>query len=207
MQNLPFILASSSTYRQKQLMSLGIQAEAIAPYINESPLTGESPQHLAERLAQEKADKIAGQYPNHIVIAGDQVASVEDPAGKQVVLGKPHTFDAAVAQLSMCSGKKVTFYSALSVMCNAKGKQLTGCDTTDVWFNLLSQEQIVAYLKCEQPYDCAGSFKSEGKGILLFQRITSRDPNALIGLPCMLLRDMLEAFGIDLLLLSTQTAE
>ncbi|MBU2976709.1 Maf family nucleotide pyrophosphatase [Alteromonas sp. C1M14] len=207
MQSYPFILASSSSYRLKQLSTLGIQAKAIAPEINETPLTGESPQHLSERLAQEKAEKIASQYPNHIIIAGDQVASVTDKTGKQILLGKPHTFEAAVSQLSLCSGQHVTFHSALSVMCYAKGKQITSSEVTDVWFNTLTAQHISAYLECEEPYDCAGSFKSEGKGILLFQRISSRDPNALIGVPCLLLRDMLEAFGVDLLLLATRSSE
>ncbi|OFC72615.1 Maf family protein [Alteromonas confluentis] len=201
-----FILASSSKYRQAQFASLGISAEAIAPDIDEAAHDNELPQALAERLASAKAAKIAGQHADSIIIASDQVAvvCVHD---KLHQLGKPGSFDKARQQLQMCSGRCVTFYSALTVHHAQTKKVITDTDVTQVWFRELSDAQINAYLHNEQPYDCAGSFKSEGKGVLLFERIDSRDPNALIGLPVMLLRDMLAEFNIDLLTLATSMSQ
>lgn len=199
----PFILASSSRYRQSQMAALGINAKCISPNIDEQRKHGETPEALATRLAGEKATKVAFSHPNTLVIGSDQVASLTDDNGETVILGKPHHFEAAMEQLTLCSGKTVTFHTALSLVQQSVNKQYTAIDTTTVYFKTLTTQHITQYLRCETPYDCAGSFKSEGKGVLLFDRIDSRDPQALIGLPVMLLRDMLSEFDIDLLALAT----
>lgn len=192
------ILASSSSYRQQQLASLGIQTDAIAPDIDETPLSDEKPEALALRLASEKAKKIAYEHPSSLVIGADQVAVVSDGIHEHI-LGKPENFENAVTQLTRCSGRRVDFYSAVSVCHQDSDKQVTRTETTTVTFLTLREEEIHAYLRTETPYDCAGSFKSEGRGVLLFDNIQSRDPNALIGLPLMLLRDLLSEFDISLL--------
>lgn len=195
---MQLILASSSSYRQQQLASLGIHTEAIAPCIDESPLKDETPVELASRLASEKARKVAGKHPSALVIGADQVAVVGDKSD-EVLLGKPGNYERAVEQLTLCSGKKVNFYSAVSVCHAASNKQVTRIETTTVTFCELSEHAIEHYILTETPYDCAGSFKSEGRGVLLFDNIQSRDPNALIGLPLMLLRDLLSEFDVSLL--------
>lgn len=192
------ILASSSSYRQQQLASLGILTDAIAPDIDETPLSDEKPEALALRLASEKAQKIAGKHSSSVVIGADQVAVVNDGTHEHI-LGKPGNFENAVTQLTRCSGKRVDFYSAVSVCHKDSDKQVTRTETTTVTFLTLREEEIHAYLHAEKPFDCAGSFKSEGRGVLLFDNIQSRDPNALIGLPLMLLRDLLNEFDISLL--------
>lgn len=201
-----FILASSSKYRQAQFAALGIQAEAVAPDIDESAHPHELPQELAERLACAKSIKVASGCTDSIVIASDQVAvvCVDDTLHQ---LSKPGTFENAREQLRLCSGRCVTFYSALTVYDTRTDKSVTDTDITQVWFRELNDAHIEAYLHDEQPYDCAGSFKSEGKGVLLFERINSRDPNALIGLPVMLLRDLLAQLDIDLLTLATSVSQ
>ncbi|MEW9798694.1 Maf family protein [Alteromonas sp. CYL-A6] len=200
----PLILASSSRYRQGLLANLGIKVTCIAPDIDETPHPDEDPKALSQRLAFEKAAKIAKQHPDAIVIGSDQVALIDGTSPPQV-LGKPHTYDNAVSQLTMCSGRTVSFFTALSVICHNENVACTGAETTNVIFRSLSNSDIERYIKAETPYDCAGSFKSEGLGILLFERIDSRDPNALIGLPVMLLRDILASeLEIDLLKLATE---
>lgn len=201
MLSTSIILASSSSYRRAQLKALGLTIPGIAPNIDETPLSDEHPESLARRLAEQKAAHIAEQYPQAVVIGSDQVACVETDDGMQL-LGKPHTKDKAFKQLTLCSGKKVLFYTGLS-LCKHNQRTLTHCETVEVQFRSLSPSQIDAYLDREQPFDCAGSFKSEGLGVLLFEHIHSRDPNTLIGLPVMLLRDMLADFDIDLLALAT----
>ncbi|MEC8229507.1 MAG: Maf family protein [Pseudomonadota bacterium] len=192
------ILASSSRYRLAQLANIGLQLPGISPSIDETPRDSEAPEALACRLAQSKAEQIAADYPDAVVIGGDQVAAVTDATGKLHTLGKPGNLPNAIEQLTLCSGNTVTFYTALSLVHNAKHATLTECETVKVTFKKLTEAQIERYLLSEQPYDCAGSFKSEGKGVLLFERIESRDPNTLIGMPVMLLRDMLAKWQIDL---------
>lgn len=217
------VLASSSKYRQQLLANIGIHAESSAPDIDESPLPDESPLALCKRLASEKAKKIALQHPGKIVIGSDQVASVEIE-DRKVILGKPGTVENAVEQLKMCQGKAVYFYTALSLcqsllnttssamdnppvnLATSKINSVTRAEETCVYFRTHSESQLRRYVECEMPLDCAGSFKCEGMGILLFERITSRDPNTLIGLPVMLLHNMLDRhFNIDLLDLATET--
>ncbi len=197
------ILASGSPYRQKQLADLGIRATSIAPDIDETPKRDESPVDLCQRLADAKAGKIAQVHPDAVVIGCDQVALIENSV-PAVVLGKPHSHDNAVRQLSQCSGRTVSFYTAVSLHCKTKHLRDTRTECTRVTFRTLRPQDIERYLRTETPYDCAGSFKSEGRGVLLFDRIECRDPNALIGLPLMLLRDMLDEHAqIDLLAMAT----
>lgn len=202
-QNL--ILASSSTYRIAQLASVGVTVRAISPDIDETPLPDESPQLLAERLAFAKAQKIAEQFPQAIVIGSDQTACVEVD-GEPVVLGKPGNFAKAKSQLTLCQGQTASFYSALCVYRNSPEQVCVSTELTQVRFRALSEQDIVSYLKSEHPYDCAGSFKAEGRGILLFDSLHSRDPNALIGMPLILLRELLAKFDVDLLKEATQAS-
>ena len=197
------ILASSSKYRRQQLASIGIKTDAIAPNIDETPFSNELPEQLALRLAKQKAEFVAQQHPNALVIGSDQVACV-NLNGHPSIMGKPGGYENAKQQLIQCSGKSVEFYTAVSVQQAGVNKALTSVEKTTVSFRALSEDQIRQYLLAETPYDCAGSFKSEGLGILLFDSITSRDPNALIGLPLMLLRDLLAEFDVDLLTLASQ---
>jgi len=205
-----FILASSSKYRQQLLSNVGINVDTFSPAIDETPKPNESPVALSKRLATEKAKKVAQQFPQHIVIGSDQVAVVETDDGTQV-LGKPGTVDNALKQLKLCQGKLVNFYTSLSLcQFNQHNKlpaiSVTRVEETNVHFRTHSEQQLRAYINKEMPLDCAGSFKCEGIGVLLFERISSRDPNTLIGLPVMLLHNMLDKhFGIDLLNIATET--
>ena len=146
-----------------------------------------------------KARAVAANYPDAVIIGGDQVATVTDKAGQAHILGKPGTLDKAIEQLELCSGNKVRFITALSLVHQAQQREQTRFEDVYVTFSELSDSVIERYLLKEQPYDCAGSFKAEGAGVLLFDRIESRDPNTLIGLPVMLLRDMLADWQINLL--------
>lgn len=199
MTALRIILASSSVYRRAQLANIGFDVPGISPNIDETALPTESPKALAERLALEKASAVAEDYPDAIIIGSDQVASVTDNNGKMHILGKPGTLDKAIEQLCLCSGNKVCFITAISLVHNASGRMQTQSEEVWVTFLPLTESVIERYLLKEQPYDCAGSFKAEGAGVLLFEKIESRDPNTLIGLPVMLLRDMLANWEISLL--------
>ncbi|MDC8831275.1 Maf family protein [Alteromonas gilva] len=193
------ILASSSAYRRAQLNNIGFDVPGISPDIDETPGEGELPRPLACRLSLQKAQAVARDYPDSIVIGSDQVATVTDPAGTQHILGKPGTLAKAIEQLRLCSGNSVRFITALSLVHLAEGQQQTAAEEVVVTFSSLSDAMIERYLLKEQPYDCAGSFKAEGAGVLLFERIESRDPNTLIGMPVMLLRDMLANWQLNLL--------
>lgn len=193
------ILASSSAYRRAQLASIGFQVPGISPNIDETAKPGEAPQELACRLSLEKARTVGNDYPEAVIIGGDQVATVTDQSGQAHLLGKPGTLDKAMEQLRLCSGNKVRFVTALSLVHVAQQREQTRYEDVYVTFSTLSDSVIERYLLKEQPYDCAGSFKVEGAGVLLFDCIESRDPNTLIGLPVMLLRDMLASWKISLL--------
>lgn len=190
------ILGSSSRYRQALLARLHIQADSIAPDIDESPHIGESPEQLALRLAIEKADsvkqKVARLEQYHhttpTIIGSDQVASL----GQQL-LGKPGNHEKACQQLQQQSGQRVVFYTALCVQ--QGDRSLTDVVTTTVDFRSLTSDEITQYITLEQPLDCAGSFKSEGLGITLFNRISSDDPSALVGLPLIRTTQFLREFG------------
>ena len=197
------ILASSSKYRKAQLNALGLTVETHSPDIDESAYASEAPKALACRLASQKAQKVGKSYPGTLTLGSDQVA-VLNQHGKSVTLGKPGTRKNAIAQLSMCQGNIVTFYSALAVYRADSDITLVDADVTHVQFRTLSEKEITDYVDAEQPLDCAGSFKCEGLGVLLFEKIEGRDPNSLIGLPVMLLREMLAQCDVDLLHLATQ---
>jgi septum formation protein len=190
---LPLVLASSSPYRRQLLSRLGIPFFAVSPDIDERPLVGENPEALALRLAQQKAEALAAAYPRHWIIGSDQVAVL---AGKP--LGKPGNLAQATAQLRASSGTRVDFITALCLLNSASGEKLSDQDCTSVYFRELQDDEIARYLAAEQPFDCAGSFKAEGLGITLFDKITSDDPAALIGLPLIKLAGMLRAMGANL---------
>ena len=193
------ILASSSQYRMALLQKLGLTFSCHAANINESARKNESAATLALRLSIEKAQAIAAQ--NNInntdswIIGSDQVASLN---GQR--LGKPGNHQQARAQLKIQSGQTVSFHTGLCLYHARSGKLLRTVDSTKVHFKHLNDEQIEGYLLKDQPYDCAGSFKSEGLGIALFQRIESNDPNSLIGLPLLILSEWLKEIGMDPLL-------
>ena len=187
------VLASTSRYRRELLARLGIPFEIAAPGADESPLTGETPQLLALRLACAKAQAVRSAYPDALIIGSDQVAMVGT-----TLLNKPGTHARAVEQLMLMSGKPVTFYTALCLL-NARTLR---CQSAIVPITVHMREfgidQIQRYLRAEQPYDCAGSARIEGLGIALVARLEGDDPNALIGLPLIRLCDMLKNEGIEL---------
>ncbi len=186
------ILASSSTYRKELLERLRLPFLAIAPDIDESAFTQETPIQAALRLAQEKAEAIAARHPGYIVIGSDQVATLQ---GEHI--GKPGNHENALAQLLKMRGEEVIFHSALCVIDNrmplanhTQQIQIENCQTL-VRFRNLSKQELDAYLRIETPYDCAGSAKNEGLGIALIEKIQSDDPTALTGLPLIALTSML----------------
>ena len=181
------ILASSSPYRQELLARLGLPFDAISPEIDESPLDGELPQETALRLAQLKAKKVAESHPDALVIGCDQVATLDG-----IQHGKPMIHENAVKQLQYQRGRRVTFHSALCLY-NALTKHMQAeVVPYDVEFRNLTDAQIENYLRIEEPYNCAGSAKSEGLGIAVIASMTGSDPNALIGLPLIKLITMLQ---------------
>jgi len=180
------VLASTSIYRRELLQKLQLPFETAAPKVDETPLEGESAGETSLRLAQQKARAVARDYPNALIIGSDQVALLE---GQQ--LGKPLTHDRAFAQLQAMRGKTTVFYTALALFNSRTGHMQTGVEETHVTLRQLSDTEIEHYLRKEQPYHCAGSAKSEGLGITLINRMSGNDPNALIGLPLILLCDML----------------
>ncbi|TDS96668.1 MAF protein [Rahnella sp. BIGb0236] len=189
------LLASTSRYRKALLDKTGLVFSCAAPDIDESPQPDEQPDALVKRLAFAKASVLAVACPEHLIIGSDQVCVIN---GK--ITGKPHTFDNAFRQLRAASGKTVTFYTGLSLYNSETQTAQTLCETFDVSFRPLSDDEITGYLHREQPYDCAGSFKCEGLGITLFDRLTGRDPNTLIGLPLIALLSLLREHGINPLL-------
>ncbi|HDR2158531.1 TPA: septum formation inhibitor Maf [Enterobacter cancerogenus] len=180
------VLGSTSSYRRMLLEKLGIPFECAAPAVDETPQPGESPRHLVTRLAQEKAQSLAARYPAHLIIGSDQVCVLDG-----VITGKPHTEENAIQQLLRARGNIVTFYTGLALYNSANGHLQTECEPFDVHFRHLSEQEIVDYVRKERPLNCAGSFKSEGLGIALFERLEGRDPNTLVGLPLIALSQML----------------
>jgi len=184
------VLASGSVYRRKLLKKLRLEFITCSSQVDETPLPDEIPAALALRLSIAKAQAISTAYPEHLIIGSDQVAALD----KQL-LGKPGNFERAVQQLTAQSGKKVTFYTGLCVLDSASNRYLTDIDICNVYFKKLDIEQIRRYLNTDEPFDCAGSFKSEEYGISLFEKIDGDDPNALIGLPLIKLIGLLNRFG------------
>lgn len=188
------ILGSSSRYRKELLSRLHIPFEVAAPEVDETPNSHEAPKDLALRLALAKARAVAHQYPEAVVIGSDQVADLDG-----LPLGKPGNHANAVLQLQRMRGKTVIFQTALSVICLATGFEQTDLAAVRVTFRDLTDDEIESYLKAEEPYDCAGSAKSEGLGIALLAAIDNDDPTALVGLPLIRTCHMLRAAGVKLL--------
>ena len=187
------VLASTSRYRRELLERLRLPFDVARPQVDETALPGESPHALAIRLALAKALAIAGQHSGDVwALGSDQVADVDGHA-----LGKPGGREAAIAQLRAMSGRTVRFHTALC-LAHADGRMHADIDLTEVRFRGLSDPEIERYVDAEQPFDCAGSFKSEGFGITLFERIDNRDPTALIGLPLIATCGLLRKAGFEL---------
>lgn len=191
---MKLILASTSPYRRELLGRLGLAFETAAPAVDEARLAEESPTQLVRRLSEAKARAVAATRPDALVIGSDQVAVLD---GK--ILGKPGDHANAVKQLRAASGKQVTFMTGLCLCNGATGQIQVDQVPFEVEFRALTPQQIENYLQREQPYNCAGSFKSEGLGVSLFRRMTGDDPSALIGLPLIRLIDMLEREGVSVL--------
>jgi len=190
----PLILASTSPYRRELLQRLRLPFEVVSPEVDETPLSGETPQALAQRLALAKAHAVAARFPEAVVIGSDQVADLDGEP-----LGKPGDHVRAIAQLQRMRGRTLIFQTAVAVVCSASGFSAHDIAPVRVTFRQLSDEAIEAYLRAETPYDCAGSAKSEGLGIALLDAIDSDDPTALIGLPLIRTCRMLRAAGVALL--------
>ena len=190
----PLILGSTSRYRKELLARLRIPFETAAPDVDETPHINESPKNLALRLALAKARAVALKHPDAVVIGSDQVADLDGTP-----LGKPGNHTNAILQLQRMRGKTVVFQTALSVVCIATGYERTDLAEVKVKFRDLSDAEIETYLRAEEPYDCAGSAKSEGLGIALLDAIDNDDPTALIGLPLIRTCQMLREAGVKLL--------
>ena len=188
------ILASTSRYRRELLERLRVPFEVRASDVDETPLAGEAPAALAQRLALAKAAAVAALAPKAVVIGSDQVA---DLAGTPI--GKPITHERAVAQLRLMRGRSVVFHTAVAVLCAAKKYSGAALVPVTVRFRDLSDAEIEHYLRTEQPYDCAGSAKCETLGIALLEAIESDDPTALVGLPLIRTSALLREAGIDVL--------
>lgn len=188
---LPLVLASSSPYRRELLARLHQPFSWAAPAIDETPQPGESAETLVRRLAEAKARALSDTHPTHLIIGSDQVAVLGDR-----ILGKPHDFERASQQLLAASGASVTFLTGLALLNSASGHCQVDVVPFTVHFRQLSEEQIGRYLKTEQPYDCAGSFKAEGLGVSLFRSTEGGDGTSLVGLPLIRLVQMLDREGI-----------
>lgn len=189
----PIVLGSSSIFRKQMLEKLQLPFIQHSPDIDESPLNDETPPQMIERLSLLKAQEVAKAHPDKIIIASDQCATFNNQP-----IGKPHTHENAVKQLKDFSGNAIVFYTGLVVIDPRDKKIYQTLDVTTVNFRKLSDATIENYLLGEQPYQCAGSFKSEGLGITMFHSIESKDPNALIGLPLIDLTTIFAEMGITL---------
>lgn len=188
------ILASTSRYRRELMERLTLRFDTHAPNVDETPLPDERPVDLARRLALAKAQTVAEQYPDAWVIGSDQVADLNG-----ISLGKPGTHDRAVQQLRRMSGHRVVFQTAVAVVQQAHAFAAVEVIPVEVVFRTLSDVEIETYLRLDQPYDCAGSARSEGLGVTLLERMTSDDPTALIGLPLIATCHLLRQAGLDVL--------
>ena len=195
------ILGSTSPYRRELLQRLQIPFEVASPDVDETPFAAEAPDQLAQRLALAKARAVASVFPHAVVIGSDQVADLHGTP-----LGKPGNHERASAQLRQMRGQTVLFQTAVAVVCLESGFEACETAVVKVAFRDLTDDEIENYLRIEQPYDCAGSAKSEGLGITLLASIESDDPTALIGLPLIRTCKMISAAGIDLLSKRSATA-
>jgi septum formation protein len=189
----PLILASTSKYRAALLDRFGLTFEALNPVVDENELTRETPAQRAARLADAKAEALARQFPEAVVIGGDQVASA-----KGAILHKPGIAENCHAQLRFLSGSTAEFHTACAVRCVAADLKLSHVDNTRVHFRALDDAEIARYVERERPLDCAGGFKAEALGITLFERMDSEDPTAIVGLPLIWLAGALRTAGYSL---------
>ena len=187
------VLGSTSPFRRELLEKLDLPFATDAPQTDETAIPGETPADLVRRLASAKAHDVGARHPDALIIGSDQVACID---GK--ILGKPGDRDTAIRQLSAAAGKTVTFYTGLCLLNMTNGQEQLAVEPFEVQFRPLSDAQIERYVDREQPFNCAGSFKSEGLGITLFSALHGRDPNTLVGLPLILLVEMLDRQGISL---------
>jgi septum formation protein len=188
------VLASTSPFRKAVLEKLHVPFETMSPDVDEIMLPGESPEQLVARLSEAKARAVAPHFTDALIIGSDQVAVVDGQ-----ILSKPGVHEKAVAQLKRASGKRVSFLTGLCLLNTKSNRAQVDVVPFNVIFRQLSEVQIENYLRKEQPYNCAGSFKSEGLGIALFERLEGSDPNTLIGLPLIRLITMLESEGYPIL--------
>lgn len=186
------ILGSTSRYRRDLLARLRMPFDVVAPHVDETPRPGEAPRDLALRLALEKAREVAARHPAAVVIGSDQVA---DLGGEPI--GKPGSHERAVEQLRRMSGRTLVFHTAVAVVCRARSFEGAELAPVQVVVRELTLAEIEHYLRLEQPYDCAGSAKSETLGIALLSAIESDDPTALVGLPLIRTCQLLRAAGLD----------
>ncbi len=189
---LPLLLASSSPYRRELLERLRLPFSWASPDIDEQRQDDEPAVDLVRRLARQKAEALAGSHPGHLIIGSDQVAALDGQ-----IIGKPHTFEKAREQLLAASGRQVSFLTGLALLNSETGHCQVDCVPFTVTRRQLEPAQIERYLRTEQPYDCAGSFKAEGLGVSLFQSTEGPDATSLIGLPLIRLVDMLLAEGVQ----------
>lgn len=193
-ENQPtLVLASTSPFRKELLAKLNLPFITCSPAIDEDALTGETTQQLVVRLAEEKAKAVSDNYSNALIIGSDQVATINGN-----IIGKPGNRREAIKQLTSASGQRITFYTGLCLYNSLTQQSQLCCEPFHVHFRELIQPQIERYLDIEQPFNCAGSFKSEGLGIILFRKLEGDDPNALIGLPLIRLVDMLANEGVSI---------
>ena len=190
------VLGSTSRYRRELLERLRLPFETASPEVDETPLPGEAPAALSERLALAKAREVAARHPEAVVIGSDQVAELDGQP-----IGKPGNHEGAAAQLRAMSGRSVVFHTAVAVLRPAAGYERMLRVPVTVRFRVLSDAEIEAYLRAEQPFDCAGSAKCEALGIALLDAIESDDPTALIGLPLIATARLLREAGLDALAL------
>jgi|SRR5690554_1298252 len=188
----PLLLASSSPFRKELLQRLNLPFETANPDIDETAFATESPIELVQRLAHAKAAALANRFSHHLIIGSDQIAVFNNQ-----ILGKPHTEENAFKQLQSFSGSKVMFYTGLSVYDSLENKHITTVARYAVYFRILTASEIHTYIRKEQPLQCAGSFKSEGLGVCLFERMEGDDPTSLIGLPLIQLCNILREFGVS----------
>ncbi|WEM41375.1 Maf family protein [Photobacterium sp. DA100] len=190
----PLLLASTSPFRQSLLQKLGLPFTTAKPDADETPQPNEPAEQLVTRLAKAKALACADEHGDHLIIGSDQVCVID---GK--IIGKPHTAENACRQLKAASGQTITFYTGLCLHNAKTGESEVICEPFHVHFRQLTDAEIRHYVEREQPLNCAGSFKSEGLGIALFDKLEGRDPNTLVGLPLIALREMLAKQGVSVL--------
>ncbi|MEX2523888.1 MAG: nucleoside triphosphate pyrophosphatase [Gammaproteobacteria bacterium] len=187
------ILASSSPYRRSLLGRLGLEFRTVSPDIDESPLADETPRQLVLRLSAAKAERVAANTSGALVIASDQVAELDN-----IILTKPGNRDRAREQLRALSGRAIRFLTGICVLNTETGRMQSDCVTMTASFRELAEAEIERYLEREQPWDCAGAFKSEALGIALLRSMEGPDPTALIGLPLIRLAEMLRQEGLPI---------